>query len=67
MAQGRYLVTLKDGTSIWLPEDKFEAYRNGTLDLDAPLTPEEQRDLDEKIAFGKNEILREFAERKSKK
>lgn len=44
----RYAVPMKDGSTVWLPEEAYQRYLKGELDLENPKqTPERQQRLEE--------------------
>jgi hypothetical protein len=53
----RHLVNKKDGTPIWLDEDQFQQLLSGQLNLDGPLTPEEQNKVDESLNLARAQIF----------
>ena len=53
----RHLVNKKDGTPIWLDEAQFQQLLSGQLDLDGPLTPEEQNNVDESMRIARAQIF----------
>lgn len=55
----RHLVNKKDGTPIWLDEAQFQQLLSGQLNLDGPLTPEEQNKVDESLNLARAQIFGE--------
>lgn len=53
----RHLVNKKDGTPIWLDEAQFQQLLSGQLNLDGPLTPEEQNKVDESLNLARAQIF----------
>lgn len=66
MADGRYLVTLKDGTSVWLPEEQYQKVLSGELDLEAPLSPEKEAEIDAALEE-RMEQMRQLLAKRGKK
>ena len=47
MAESRLMITLTDGTPLWVTGEQYQKILSGELDLEAPLSPEREAELAE--------------------
>ena len=54
--ENRYAVPLKDGSTVWLPEEAHRRYMKGKLDLEnQQLSPEEERGLERVLELNRRQ------------
>lgn len=66
MSESRLMITLKDGTPLWVTGEQYQKILSGELDPEAPLSPEREAELEEAEQIRMEQLRQLLAQRTEK-